>query len=33
MIMPHPDRVFRTVQHSYAPASWGEHATSASFGP
>jgi phosphoribosylformylglycinamidine synthase len=22
--MPHPERVFRTVQHSWAPAEWGE---------
>ena len=24
VIMPHPERVFRTVQHSWAPAEWGE---------
>jgi phosphoribosylformylglycinamidine synthase len=23
-IMPHPERVFRTVQHSWAPREWGE---------
>jgi phosphoribosylformylglycinamidine synthase len=23
-LMPHPERVFRTVQNSWAPASWGE---------
>jgi phosphoribosylformylglycinamidine synthase len=23
-LMPHPERVFRTVQHSWAPAEWGE---------
>jgi len=22
--MPHPERVFRTVQNSWAPAGWGE---------
>jgi phosphoribosylformylglycinamidine synthase len=22
--MPHPERVFRTVQFSWAPAPWGE---------
>jgi phosphoribosylformylglycinamidine synthase len=22
--MPHPERVFRTVQHSWAPREWGE---------
>lgn len=26
IMMPHPERVFRTVQHSWAPASWGEDA-------
>ena len=24
LMMPHPERVFRTVQHSWAPADWGE---------
>ena len=24
IVMPHPERVFRTVQHSWAPAAWGE---------
>ncbi|AXA90786.1 phosphoribosylformylglycinamidine synthase [Massilia sp. YMA4] len=24
VLMPHAERVFRTVQHSWAPASWGE---------
>jgi phosphoribosylformylglycinamidine synthase len=24
ILMPHPERVFRTVQHSWAPAGWGE---------
>jgi phosphoribosylformylglycinamidine synthase len=24
IMMPHPERVFRTVQHSWAPAGWGE---------
>jgi len=24
IMMPHPERVFRTVQHSWAPAEWGE---------
>jgi phosphoribosylformylglycinamidine synthase len=23
-VMPHPERVFRTVQHSWAPPEWGE---------
>ena len=23
-LMPHPERVFRTVQHSWAPQEWGE---------
>jgi phosphoribosylformylglycinamidine synthase len=23
-LMPHPERVFRTVQHSWAPRAWGE---------
>jgi phosphoribosylformylglycinamidine synthase len=23
-VMPHPERVFRTVQHSWAPREWGE---------
>ncbi|HEX5421197.1 MAG TPA: phosphoribosylformylglycinamidine synthase [Gammaproteobacteria bacterium] len=26
IIMPHPERVFRTVQHSWRPADWGERA-------
>jgi len=24
LMMPHPERVFRTVQHSWAPPEWGE---------
>jgi len=24
IMMPHPERVYRTVQHSWAPAHWGE---------
>ncbi len=24
LLMPHPERVHRTVQHSWAPAEWGE---------
>ncbi len=24
IMMPHPERVFRTVQHSWAPSQWGE---------
>ena len=24
-VMPHPERLFRTVQHSWHPAGWGEH--------
>ncbi|MEM1152658.1 MAG: phosphoribosylformylglycinamidine synthase [Pseudomonadota bacterium] len=24
IMMPHPERIFRTVQHSWAPAEWGE---------
>jgi len=24
IMMPHPERVFRSVQHSWAPAQWGE---------
>jgi phosphoribosylformylglycinamidine synthase len=24
IMMPHPERVFRTVQHSWAPGDWGE---------
>lgn len=24
LMMPHPERVFRTVQHSFAPGHWGE---------
>lgn len=23
-MMPHPERVFRTVQHSWHPENWGE---------
>ncbi|HSH29837.1 MAG TPA: phosphoribosylformylglycinamidine synthase, partial [Thiohalobacter sp.] len=26
LMMPHPERVFRTVQHSWHPDDWGEHA-------
>jgi phosphoribosylformylglycinamidine synthase len=26
ILMPHPERVFRTVQHSWAPTGWGENA-------
>ena len=26
IMMPHPERVFRTVQNSWAPAEWGEDA-------
>ena len=26
IMMPHPERVFRTIQHSWAPADWGEDA-------
>ncbi len=26
IMMPHPERVFRTVQHSWHPAEWGERA-------
>lgn len=26
IMMPHPERVFRTVQHSWAPHGWGEDA-------
>jgi phosphoribosylformylglycinamidine synthase len=25
-MMPHPERLFRAVQHSYLPAPWGEQA-------
>ena len=25
-MMPHPERLFRTVQHSWHPAGWGEDA-------
>jgi phosphoribosylformylglycinamidine synthase len=25
IMMPHPERVFRSVQHSWAPKSWGEN--------
>ena len=24
MLMPHPEHVHRTVQHSWAPEEWGE---------
>jgi phosphoribosylformylglycinamidine synthase len=24
IMMPHPERLFRTVQHSWHPAGWGE---------
>jgi phosphoribosylformylglycinamidine synthase len=24
IMMPHPERVFRTVQHSWHPEEWGE---------
>ena len=24
IVMPHPERVFRTVQNSWHPADWGE---------
>ena len=24
VLMPHPERVFRTVQNSWHPAQWGE---------
>ncbi len=24
MLMPHPERVHRTAQHSWAPEEWGE---------
>ena len=24
ILMPHPERVFRTVQHSWHPETWGE---------
>ncbi|MCO6434339.1 phosphoribosylformylglycinamidine synthase subunit PurQ, partial [Nitrosomonas nitrosa] len=26
ILMPHPERVFRTVQHSWHPGEWGEDA-------
>ncbi|MEI6715381.1 MAG: phosphoribosylformylglycinamidine synthase [Verrucomicrobiota bacterium] len=26
IMMPHPERVFRTIQHSWAPKTWGEDA-------
>ncbi|MEH6568603.1 MAG: phosphoribosylformylglycinamidine synthase [Halioglobus sp.] len=26
IMMPHPERVYRTIQHSWAPDSWGEDA-------
>ncbi|MDB2384434.1 phosphoribosylformylglycinamidine synthase [Endozoicomonas sp.] len=25
IMMPHPERLFRTIQHSWHPDSWGEH--------
>ena len=25
IVMPHPERAFRTVQHSWHPTGWGEH--------
>ena len=25
-MMPHPERVFRTLQHSWRPDGWGEDA-------
>jgi phosphoribosylformylglycinamidine synthase len=25
IMMPHPERVFRSVQHSWYPDEWGEH--------
>lgn len=25
ILMPHPERIWRTVQHSWAPAGWGEY--------
>ena len=24
IMMPHPERAFRTIQHSWHPADWGE---------
>ena len=24
IMMPHPERVYRTIQHSWAPPQWGE---------
>jgi len=24
IMMPHPERVFRAIQHSWCPAAWGE---------
>ena len=24
ILMPHPERIFRTVQHSWAPRAWGD---------
>jgi phosphoribosylformylglycinamidine synthase len=29
ILMPHPERAFRTVQHSWAPRHWGENAPTA----
>jgi phosphoribosylformylglycinamidine synthase len=26
LMMPHPERVFRAVQHSWCPADWGDDA-------
>ena len=26
IMMPHPERVFRTIQHSWSPSDWGEEA-------
>jgi phosphoribosylformylglycinamidine synthase len=26
ILMPHPERAFRSIQNSWAPAQWGEHA-------
>jgi phosphoribosylformylglycinamidine synthase len=25
ILMPHPERAFRSVQHSWHPRGWGEH--------
>jgi phosphoribosylformylglycinamidine synthase len=32
-LMPHPERVFRNVQMSWAPASWGERDSGGEFSP